>query len=152
MLKIYAILIGLIFFIRNGNRWFHVPVHPRTLICDRHFDTDFILSINLYGYQNVLKHWKLNLNKFKCLYNYGRSLNYIMNVYNLELVQSNEIQKQALPIKMTYFLFTVDLFFITLMIVYLEKLLHCLIIYSYKTNSSFLPCRRKFANNLTYRF
>ena len=51
-----------------------------------------------------------------------------------------------LPINKTYFLFTVDMlfyltfFFISLMFVYLQKLLHCLIIYSYKTNSSFLPC------------
>ena len=146
MLKIYAILIGLNFFIRNGNRWFHVPVHPRTLICCRHFHTDFIFSINLYGYQNVLKHWKLNLNKFKCLYNYGRSLNYTMNVFNLELVRNNEIRNQVLPIKMTYFVYCrhaifFNLFFIMLMIVYLQKLLHCLMIYSYKTNSSFLQYR-----------
>ena len=46
---------------------------------------------------------------------------------------------------MAYCLFTVDMlfsfiFFITLMFVYLKKLLHYLIIYSYKTNPSFLPC------------
>ena len=43
---------------------------------------------------------------------------------------------------MTYFLFTVDMFsfFITLMFVYFQQILHCFIIYSYKTNPSFLPC------------
>ena len=51
-----------------------------------------------------------------------------------------------LPINKTYFLFTVDMLFyltffsILLMFVYLQKLLHCLIIYSYKRNSSFSPC------------
>ena len=30
--------------------------------------------------------------------------------------------------------------FITLMFVYFQQLLHCFIIYSYKTNPSFLPC------------
>ena len=46
----------------------------------------------------------------------------------------------------TYFLFTVYMlfyltfFFITLLFVYLQKLLNCLIIYSYKTNPSFSPC------------
>ena len=33
-----------------------------------------------------------------------------------------------------------DFFFITLMLVYLQNLLNCLIIYSYKTNPSFSPC------------
>ena len=54
--------------------------------------------------------------------------------------------ERMLPINKTYFPFTVDMlfyltfFFITLMFVYLQKLLHCLIIYSYKTNPSFSPC------------
>ena len=51
--KINAILIGLNSFIRNGNSCFR---SPRTLICYRYFDTDFIFSTNLYGYQNVLKY------------------------------------------------------------------------------------------------
>ena len=33
-----------------------------------------------------------------------------------------------------------DIFFITLLFVYLQKLLNCLIIYLYKTNPSFSPC------------
>ena len=53
----------------------------------------------------------LNYNKFKCLYNYGRSHYITMNVYNLELVRNNEIRNQVLPINMTYFLFTVDMLF-----------------------------------------
>ena len=51
-----------------------------------------------------------------------------------------------LPINKTYFLFAVDMLFyltlisITLMFVYLQKLMYCFIIYSYKRNSSFSPC------------
>ena len=50
---------------------------------------------------------------------------------------------KVVPINMMLFLFTCYFlwsFFITLMFVYLQKLLHCLIVYSYKTNPSFLPC------------
>ena len=48
-------------------------------------------------------------------------------------------------IYLTYFLFIVDIlfsliFFVMLMFVYLQKLLHNSIIYSYKTNPSFSPC------------
>ena len=43
----------------------------------------------------------MNLNAY---INNGRSLNYTMNVFNLELIQ-------VLPINMTYFLFTVDMLF-----------------------------------------
>ena len=50
-------------------------------------------------------------------------------------------EKMRYETNMTYFLFTViDFFFITPMFVYMQKLLHCLMIYSYKTNPSFLPC------------
>ena len=67
----------------------------------------------------------------------------LMNVYNMELVQKKEIRNYVLPINMVYFLFTVDMLFsLMLMFVYLQKLLHCLIIYSYKANPSFLPCPR----------
>ena len=57
MLKMNAVLIGWNFFLSEMETGdFVLPVHPRTLICYRHFDKDFIFSINLYGYQNVLKH------------------------------------------------------------------------------------------------
>ena len=69
-----------------------------------------------------------------------------MNVYNLELVRNNEIPKYVTHKRRTFCLLLTCyfiwhfFFFITLMFVYLQKLLHCLIIYSYKTNSSFLLC------------
>ena len=40
---------------------------------------------------------------------YGRSLNFTMNVYKLQLVRNNEIRNYVLPINMTYFLFIVDM-------------------------------------------
>ena len=43
----------------------------------------------------------------------------------------------VLSVYCCYFLWS---FSITLMFVYLHKLLHCLIIHAYKTNTSFLPC------------
>ena len=68
-----------------------------------------------------------------------------MNVYNLELVRNNEIRnyvthKQDVLSVTCWHVILFDIFFITLLFVYLQKLLHCLIIYSYKTNSSFLSC------------
>ena len=73
-------------------------------------------------------------------------LNSTMNVYNLELVRNNEIRnyvthktRRTFCLLLTcYFIW--HFFFITLMFVYLQKLLHCLIIYSYKTNPSFSQC------------
>ena len=71
-----------------------------------------------------------------------------MNVYNLNVVWTNEIRNYMVPTNMTYFLFNFNMlfslifFFIMLMLAYLQKLPHCLIIYSYmyKTNPSVLPC------------
>ena len=69
-----------------------------------------------------------------------------MNVYNLELVRNNEIRnyvthKQDVLSVYCWHVILFDIhFFIMLMFVYVQKLLHCLIIYSYKTNPSFSPC------------
>ena len=71
--------------------------------------------------------------------------------FNYECLQVGTSQKQwdtklsvthkhdVLSVYCWYVIFF-EFFFITLMFVYLQKLLHCLIIYSYKTNPSFLPC------------
>ena len=77
--------------------------------------------------------------------NKGRLLNSTMNVNNLELVRNSEIRnyvthKQDVLSVYCWQVILFDSFFITLMFVYLQKPLHCLIIYSYKTNSSFSPC------------
>ena len=121
-----------------------VPPYTVLLLSFRH---GFHFSTNLYRYQNVLRyiHWlKVDL-KTIWIPIYGKLLNSTMNVYNLELVRNNEIRNYVThkqDVLSVYCLHVIlfDIFFITLMFVYLQKLLNCLIIYSYKTNPSFSPC------------
>ena len=69
-----------------------------------------------------------------------------MNVYNLELVRNNEIRnyvthkQDILSVNCLHVILFDNFFQKSLMFVCLQKLLNCLIIYSYKTNPSFSPC------------
>ena len=119
----------------------------RILICYRHCDTDFIFSTKLCFKIYSIKHWNWNWNKCKCLYNYWRYYE------RLQLRTSPKKWDTKLGVTHNHDVLSVycwhviflDIFFITLMFVYLQKLLHFLIIYLYKTNPSFLPCPWNFA-------
>ena len=119
---------------------------PGTLISYRHFDTDFNFSTKLcFGIYRI-KDRKLNLNKYKCLDDYMDDCSIILWMFT----NWNSPKKWDTKLSVTHkhdvlsvYCWRViffDLLFITLISVYLQTLLHWLIIYSYKTNPSFLPC------------
>ena len=64
-------------------------------------------------------------------------------------------ETKCYSINLAYFLLTVYmlfLFVITLMFVYLQKPMHCLIINSYRTNSLFSPCPKNLRSIGPYNF
>ena len=112
MLKINVILIVENCFTRNGNRWFHSPVHCFAIVILHRNLFSALIYIDIKMFYNIY-HQTLK-SDLKTIYmpNYWRSLNSTMKVYNLELVRNNAIRRRCYYINLAYFiLFTVNMLF-----------------------------------------
>ena len=143
MLKINAILIGLNFFIRNGNRWFR----SLTLIFYRHFDTEIIFNTELCFKIYSIKHWKLSSNKFKCLYILWKIAQLY---YECSLGTSPKKWDTKLGVTHTHDVLSVYCWHIIFFDLFFHNTDVCIFatstalfhyVHSYKTNPLFLPCK-----------
>ena len=114
MLKINAIFIGLNFFIRNGNRspvhWFAIVISTRISFVS----TKICFKIYSIKHWKLFKHWNAYI---------------IMECLQLRTSPKKWDTKLCVLSINHDVLSVYCCFFITLMFVYLQKLLHCLIIF-----------------------